>query len=68
MIRHLAITVAFVAALAAGKRGNADLKSFRSGDVDPDRDKLGACSVSHRRDLSENCRHAVDAYQVGGHP
>lgn len=72
----LAITLALLSAapaLAAAKRGNADLKRYCTGDattfcgdVDPDSDKMDACFADHRQELSENCRRAIDAYQAGG--
>ncbi|WP_409566622.1 3',5'-cyclic-nucleotide phosphodiesterase [Methylobacterium sp. E-005] len=78
MIRllNLAMTIALLTtapALAASKRGNEDLKRFCTGDattfcgdVDPDSDKMDACFAEHRKELSENCRRAIDAYQAGG--
>ena len=71
-----------LAALAAGlalatpalaKRGNDDLKRYCTGDattfcgdVDPDSEAMDACFKTHRKELSENCRRAIDAYQAGG--
>ncbi|MFC6744548.1 hypothetical protein ACFQFG_05910 [Methylobacterium persicinum] len=59
--------------LAAGKRGNADLRRFCSGDaatfcgdLDPHSKKMDACFAAHRRELSDNCRRAIDAYQARG--
>jgi len=72
----LAMTFALLSAtpgLAAGKRGNADLRRFCSvdaatfcGDLDPHSKKMDACFAAHRRELSDNCRRAIDAYQARG--
>lgn len=75
-------TIAFVAALvisgivpasAAPERGNADLKRYCTGDaltfcagLDPNSPEMDACFKTHRRELSENCRRAIDVYEASG--
>lgn len=58
---------------AFAKRGNDDLKKYCTGDattfcgdIDPDSNAMDACFKEHRKELSENCRRAIDAYQAGG--
>ena len=58
---------------ARPKRGNADLKTYCSGDaltycgdIDPDSREMEACFKTHRAELSENCRRAVTAYEAQG--
>lgn len=62
-----------VPAFAAPERGNADLKKYCSGDAvtfcsgrDPNSKEMDACFKTHRADLSENCRRAIDVYQATG--
>ena len=71
----LAISVALLAATPglAAKRGNDDLKRYCTGDamtfcgnVDPDSKAMDACFEKHRKEMSENCRRAIDAYQAKG--
>ncbi len=59
--------------LSAPERGNADLKKYCSGDavtfcagLDPNSKEMDACFKTHRADLSENCRRAIDVYQASG--
>lgn len=56
---------------AIARRGNEDLKRYCSGDattfcsgVDPDGKEMDACFKEHRKELSENCRRAIDAYRT----
>jgi hypothetical protein len=58
---------------ALAKRGNAELKRYCSGDaatfcgdVDPASKAMNACFKAHRKELSANCRQAIDAYQARG--
>jgi hypothetical protein len=58
---------------ALAKRGNAELKRYCSGDaatfcgdVDPASKAMNACFQAHRKELSPNCRRAIDAYQARG--
>lgn len=75
-------TIAFAAGLlvlaigpsfAAPERGNADLKRYCTGDavtfcagLDPDSKAMDSCFKTHRSELSENCRRAIDVYEASG--
>jgi hypothetical protein len=78
MKRILGLTLPFAlilstTAFAASERGNGDLKRYCSGDaatfcggVDPGGKEMDACFREHRKELSENCGRAIDAYQARG--
>lgn len=76
MTRTLTAVLALGLALATpalAKRGNADLRRSCSGDaatfcgdIDPGSPKMDACFREHRRDLSDTCRRAIDAYRAKG--
>ena len=77
MLRSLGLITLLVSAtlpaLATSERGNEDLRRHCAGDattfcggVDPDGKEMDACSKAHRKELSENCRRAIDAYQAKG--
>ena len=62
-----------VSAFAAPERGNADLKKYCTGDavtfcsgLDPNSKEMDACFKTHRAELSENCRRAIDVYEASG--
>lgn len=59
-------------ALCAGQ-GREELKRYCigdattfCGDVDPGSKAMEACFEKHRKELSENCRRAIEAYQARG--
>ena len=76
MIRTLTIALALGSALvvpAVADDGKADLKRYCTGDattfcagMDPGGEEMKACFKTHRKDLSENCRRAIDAYEAKG--
>lgn len=60
-------------AFAAPERGNADLKRYCAGDavtfcagLDPNSREMDSCFKTHRSELSENCRRAIDVYEASG--
>lgn len=76
MNRPLTIAFAFGFALvvpAIADDGKSDLKRYCTGDattfcggMDPGGEEMKACFKKHRKDLSENCRRAIDAYETKG--
>ena len=72
------LTIAFALGLAlvapaAADDGKADLKRYCAGDattfcggMDPGGEEMKACFKKHRKDLSENCRRAINAYEAKG--
>lgn len=59
-------------ALAASERGNGNLRRYCAGDattfcgVDAHGTAMEACFKAHRKELSENCRRAIGAYEAKG--
>lgn len=58
---------------AASKRGNADLRTYCTGDAvtycsgkDPDSPEMDACFQKNMDQISENCRRAITAYKASG--
>ena len=68
----LAFGLALVAP-ASAQDGKQDLKRYCTGDattfcagMDPGGEEMKACFTKHRKELSENCRRAIDAYEAKG--
>jgi len=68
----LVLGLAFVAP-ASAQTGKEDLKRYCTGDatthcggMDPGGEEMKACFKTHRKDLTENCRRAIDAYAAKG--
>lgn len=71
----LATLIAFLSSTPgfSAQEGREELKRYCTGDattfcgdVDPASKAMEACFETHRKDLSENCRRAIDAYQAKG--
>ncbi|MCJ2115674.1 3',5'-cyclic-nucleotide phosphodiesterase [Methylobacterium sp. J-001] len=72
------MTLAFALGLSLVATASADddkdnLKFYCTGDattycggLDPAGEEMKACFTKHRKDLSENCRRAIDAYTATG--
>jgi hypothetical protein len=72
------MTLAFALGLSLVATASADddkdnLKCYCTGDattycggLDPAGEEMKACFTKHRKDLSENCRRAIDAYTATG--
>ena len=67
------VVLGIVPACAAPERGNADLKRYCTGDavtfcagLDPNSKEMDSCFKTHRAELSENCRRAIDVYEASG--
>ena len=63
----------FLVAPAYADDGKDNLKRYCTGDattycggLDPAGEEMKACFTKHRKDLSENCRRAIDAYTATG--
>ncbi|SDM54430.1 hypothetical protein SAMN05216360_102392 [Methylobacterium phyllostachyos] len=68
----LVLGLALVAPATAAD-DKANLKRYCTGDattycggLDPAGEEMKACFTKHRKDLSENCRRAIDAYEAKG--
>lgn len=76
MTRTLTLALALGLALvapASAEVGKDELKRYCTGDattlcggMDPGGEDMKACFTKHRKELSENCRRAIDAYQAQG--
>lgn len=77
MTRTLTLALAFglvaLVAPASAQDEKQELKRYCTGDattfcagMDPGGEEMKACFTKHRKELSENCRRAIDAYEAKG--
>ena len=67
------ITLVSATSGISAEEGREELKRYCTGDattlcgdVDPASKEMKTCFEKHRKELSENCRRAIDAYQAKG--